>query len=194
MLLGLGFQFLSPWKAPCLPLKDFLKCRWQPIYFSAGTQIFTYSFASRKKVLKLKQILLNFLEACECQMQLATCRTFEQPWEKDILQIIKHHAESCHHLEFSREKSFHKVIAALEILYKWSVLLQLYWNKSTSSEITVDERITHIVYLSKANLLQPPGMKMNVPYVISRLQHGWRILGCVSGLKKTKVTLKRCQK
>lgn len=59
-------------------------------------------------------------------MQLGTCRTFEGLGKKGILQIIKYHADSCHHIEFSQEKSFHKVIVALEVLYKWSVPLQLY--------------------------------------------------------------------
>lgn len=53
-----------------------------------------------------------------------------------------------------------------------SVLLQLYRNKSISTEIMMDKRITHIVYLSISVLLQPPGMKMNVPHAISRLKHG----------------------
>jgi len=46
----------------------------------------------------------------------------------------------------------------------------------------MDERITLIVYLSNSVLLELPAMKMNVPYVISRLKHGWWIHGCVSRL------------
>lgn len=83
-----------------------------------------------------------------------------------------------------KEKSFDKEIVALEILYMSSALLQLYRNKSISTEIMMDKRITHIVYLSISVLLQPPGMKMNVPHAISRLKHGWWIHGCVSRLKK----------
>lgn len=123
-------------------------------------------------------------------MQLGTCGSFEELGGKGILQIIKYHAESFHHIEFSHEKSFRKAIVALDILYKWSVLWQLYWNKSTSTETRMDERITHTVYLSNSVLLQPPGTKMNVPYVISRRKRGWWIHRCVSRLKKTKATEK----
>lgn len=48
----------------------------------------------------------------------------------------------------------------------------------------MDKRITHIVYLSISVLLQPPGMKMNVPYAISRLKHGSWLHGCVPILNK----------
>lgn len=87
-------------------------------------------------------------------------------------------------LNFHKKKPFHKVIVSLEIFSKWSVLLQLYWNKSASPEIRRDERITHTVCLSNSVLLQAPGMKMDVPYVISRLKHGWWIQRSVSRLKK----------
>lgn len=59
----------------------------------------------------------------------------------------------------------------------------------------MDKRITHIVYLSISVLLQPPGMKMNVPYAISSMDLGYMDVSQYWTKKNNKTTTwKHCQK
>lgn len=93
-----------------------------------------------------------------------------------------------------KEKSFDKENVALEILCKSSVLLQLYWNKSISSEIMLDKSITHIVYLSISVLLQPPGMKwmFHIPFQDWSMDDGY--MDVSQNWKKNKTAWKHCWK
>lgn len=165
---GLG----SFWPAGChFRISSKVKIQWQPIYFHVRTQIFTYSLVSRKMVLELK-IKVKLFSSVWVSDAVRHTQNFWGAREKGNFTSNQIYWELPLYWIF-KEKSFDKAIVALEILYKSSVPLQLYSNKSTSTEIRMDKRIRHIVYLSISVLLQPPGMKMNVPYAISRLKPGY---------------------